>query len=107
MGSIENALARFALILFCIALMVLGFGGAIYLIQHHPEYKGFVYTFIGIGVVGALGLPSFFDVVYPRAQKIFVLVFPNGFPFLNNRGGGSSANPPANPPGPPTPPMVP
>lgn len=71
-----------------IVLMTIGFGVVVYQIGQEPHNNTLIYTFLIVGVFGALILPT----ILPTVKQIVVLVFPNGIPWP---GGRRAGDPPA------------
>lgn len=98
--SVDTAAKAIVLIIVGLTFMVIGFGGAIYLAEAAVKTKTpiprFAYFAGSLGLLGALMLPSVFDVLFPRVQKIYVLFFPNGLPLIGGRRA-TDPQPPAPP----------
>lgn len=73
-------------------LLFAGIGGAFYQIEHPPVVKPALYAFLGLGVLGALLLPS----IFPIVQQIVVFVVPY-IPLIGGRRQGDPPSPPAAP----------
>lgn len=60
-------------------------------LEHEPHDTKILWTGIGVALFGALIFPS----IYPMAQRIVVLIFPNGIPLLGGRRKSDPPEPPA------------
>ena len=93
-AEITNGLSLLWHVLVGLALLLGGAAGVAYTLEHahegHADHP-MIYFFGGVAMVGALVLPSIFDVFWPRAVKIYVQIFPNGLPLI---GGKRSSDPP-------------
>jgi hypothetical protein len=92
-ARIERAGAAFIRGIVGIALMVVGFSlDYLEYREPPPTHTTHLLLWTGLAVLGILLLPTIFDALFPRVQKVFILIFPNGLPLP---GGRRQGDPPA------------